>query len=133
MAFRVIPMAYLHPSHMMVVPVEHARKAAFVLWRRGGYPRLSLLACAVLRLGRIEWLRPTYHTKKHIFPVGYSAVRAVEISATRGNFVQCLCEIAASSDSFAPVFRYTMYLAAAPVHFVVLLCGILLALVQLVL
>ena len=62
---------------------------------------------AVLKLGRIEWMRPTYHTKKHIFPVGYSAVRAVELSAARGKPVQCLCEIGESADSFEPVFRYS--------------------------
>ena len=63
---------------------------------------------AVLKLGRIEWMRPTYHTKKHIYPVGYTAVRAVELSATRGSSVQCLCEIRQSADSFEPVFRYTI-------------------------
>lgn len=68
---------------------------------------------AVLKLGRIEWMRPTYHTKKHIYPVGYSAVRAVELSATRGHMVQCLCEIGESADSLDPVFRYTTILCTA--------------------
>ena len=62
---------------------------------------------AVLKLGHIEWMRPTYHTKKHIFPIGYSAVRAVELSATRGSTVQCLCEIGESANSFEPIFRYS--------------------------
>ena len=61
----------------------------------------------MLRLGRIEWMRPTYHTKRHIYPVGYAAVRAVELSAERGRgkAVECLCEILESADSFSPMFR----------------------------
>ena len=74
------------------------------------HAQLSLMSfawVAVLKLGRIEWMRPTYHSKKHIFPIGYSAVRAVELSATRGHMVQCLCEIGESADSLEPVFRYS--------------------------
>ena len=61
----------------------------------------------MLKLGRIEWMRPTYHTKRHIYPVGYTAVRAVELSAERGRgkAMECLCEILESTDSFSPVFR----------------------------
>ena len=61
----------------------------------------------MLKLGRIEWMRPTYHTRRHIYPVGYTAVRAVELSAERGRgkAAECLCEILESADSFSPVFR----------------------------
>ena len=52
-------------------------------------------------------MRPTYHTRRHIYPVGYTAVRTVELSAERrqGHPVECLCEILESADSFSPVFR----------------------------
>ena len=61
----------------------------------------------MLKLGRIEWMRPTYNTRRHIYPVGYAAVRAVELSAERGRgkAVECLCEILESADSFSPAFR----------------------------
>ena len=53
-------------------------------------------------------MRPTYHTRRHIYPVGYTAVRTVELSAERGQGkpVECLCEILESADSFSPVFRH---------------------------
>ena len=81
---------------MQLLP--HACMAVLQCWK-------GVLVPAVLRLGRIEWMRPTYHTKKHIYSVGYSAVRAVELSAMRGNFVECLCEVLEGPDRLAPVFR----------------------------
>ena len=83
---------------LFVQLLPHAFVAILHCWKGSLVP-------AVLRLGRIEWMRPTYHTKKHIYPVGYSAVRAVELSAMRGNFVECLCEILEGPDRLAPVFR----------------------------
>ncbi|CAG9463366.1 unnamed protein product [Pedinophyceae sp. YPF-701] len=62
-------------------------------------PTLRLLAP-----GRIEYLMPMYHTRKHIFPVGYAAERLAKLPSAGGQEVWCRCTIE-DGDGTAPTFR----------------------------
>ena len=61
---------------------------------------------AVLSLGRVEWVHPAFHSAKHIFPVGYRALRLAASPASGGKEAPHTCEILASPDGMGPVFRW---------------------------
>jgi PWWP domain/F/Y-rich N-terminus len=61
----------------------------------------------VFTLGRVEWLHPSFHDEKSIWPVGYKAERvAVTPAAGSKKPKRHLCEILEAEDGSGPIFRY---------------------------
>lgn len=80
-------------------PGERPAAAAALPWQVS--PQVT-----VLSLGRIEYIRPAYHTPKCLYPIGYAALRREgDASGTTWR-----CEVLDGGD--APTFRVTGPLAA---------------------
>lgn len=63
----------------------------------------------VYSLGRVEWLHPSFHDEKSIWPVGYKAERIAATPAGESTKPKRhLCEILEASDGSGPIFRYVL-------------------------
>ena len=83
-------------------------------WQRVGIetgpPVLSVgKTLTIFSLGRVEWLHPSFHDEKSIWPVGYTAERvAVTPASGSKKPSRHLCEILEASDGSGPIFRYAL-------------------------
>jgi len=71
-----------------------------------GMPLTVGKTLTVLSLGKVEWLHPSFHDAKSIWPVGYTAQKiAVTPAAGSNKPKKHLCEILETSDGSGPIFR----------------------------
>lgn len=65
---------------------------------------------AVHALGHVDYLRPGFHTAKHIWPLGYRATRTITIpgSGKPGRQLAVRCSILEAPDGSGPLFRWAL-------------------------
>jgi hypothetical protein len=68
----------------------------------GGKPPVC---CAVLSLGRIEYLHPAFHDVKNFWPVGYCVDRLAATPASGKKETLHRCQILEAPDGSGPLFR----------------------------
>ncbi|KAF5842507.1 hypothetical protein DUNSADRAFT_6751, partial [Dunaliella salina] len=65
----------------------------------------------VLDLGQIEWLRPAFHTERHIFPLNFRAVCTMSSPASGGQAAPHVLEITKAANGISPLFRISVQLS----------------------
>lgn len=65
----------------------------------------TLALCAVLSLGRIEWLHPGFHAERYLWPVGYCACRTIATPRSAMQPAAHTCEVTEAPDGSGPLFR----------------------------
>ena len=74
--------------------------------RDPGMPLQIGKSLKILSLGVVEWLHPSFHDEKSIWPVGYAAERKAATPASGGTVpIRHLCEILKAEDGSGPIFR----------------------------
>ena len=67
--------------------------------------RLKSLCCAVMSLGRINWINPAFHNEKGLWPVGFVSQRRASTPAGGKQPVPHRCEVLEDPRTGAPQFR----------------------------
>ena len=63
-------------------------------------------SAAVLRLGRIEWVHPAFHSEQYLWPVGFRSTRIASSFLSRDRAEKHSCEVIEAPDGSGPLFRF---------------------------
>ena len=71
------------------------------------YPIKVSASLTILNLGKIEYEREQYHTKKNLFPIGYKVQREAGSMYKKETKASYICEILDNGDNPKPKYRIT--------------------------